>query len=1450
MQKQLFNVHGIELRENRYYKDNILAHGVFEVEVDGLLNKIDLDQGTIAVIETVLGQGRVKKTNFHENGAISMTMELLDGIEDGDLISYDLGGNIVHKSTFQRGKQIGEVLNYYHIETIDRFAYAEPNEDGSAKLQFRAYRNINGELDGETLEYYKDGSLKEKVTYKNGVKNGEEIKYSLDKEMIYKRNYINDNLDGEVIEYFSIFSEEGDRVKKDIDGKPILKVKANYSMGILEGDYEEYTESGKLLKKGSYKNNKYDGYWIFNDANGLPHMEFVYREGLRNGPFKQYKDGNLVGEGTAINDKPDGELKLYHPNGKLQNVSQYRFGAKVYEELYNDNGSLKAKRTYKDGKLDGIVEAYHPNGHMQYRCNYLNGNLDGEAIFYNSEGKMSQRKFYVEGKVEGELLQYDSYGEIIARAMYKNDKLDGVAENYHTLSLGDVHHAMHDKHQRLILKDRYNYKEGKKHGEYHIYFENGEVCERGRYEEDVREGAWSQRNEDGSPYMVINYWNGKRHGTYLEYENGRVKVRYNYKFGMLNGEQLLYYSNGNLKSREEVVDDVLKSREAYFENGNLHEKSFYLGGSLEGILEEYYESGRLKEKSNYSRGKYHGESESYDESGSLVEKAIYNNGNIAELEEYNSLGSIVKTIKVEGNIRLEKKYYASGELREEQRYDINERRNSIIKYFITGGIKQKEDVVYDRDMNGREINPQKDGECVEYFVTGNKKEEIIFDRGKRIGSSREFYENNNLRYEENIIDEENLEITFWYTNGQIETIDKKRNSKYDGKYTSYYPNGNIKSKTNYVEGKRIGKQEFYFANGQKDSEYVNELDESGKVRSTGEGKWYYPCGGLKCIEVYDKFKLVSTKHFFLNGQVSQNSTYSNNKEESYFYNDRGIKVYETFVDGNKTINIAYTNEGIKRYSDIYMDGKLHGKCFTYYDNGQVRTDIDYVRGARHGKFYWHYENGQLGDETNYLNGQKHGTMKNWYDDGSIEIEASYKNNKYEGLYKEYYKNGQVKKIGYYKDGELVGEEKEYFEDGSLKSYWEAENEDIKETYYELYKNGKLKRIREGKPNEKNSIERLYSEDGVLLEGYKMNGSDLEIESYYENGQIKVLDAGGWRTDYREDGSLSQISKVEENQLHGETFIFGKNDRVIGRYYYANGKLEGTYTKYYESGEVMEDGIFRDGRYYDWITEYYKSGREKAKWRTGNFFSPRVEYYESGAKKSEFVEDEEKKQDYLVEYYEDGSEKKRVEVRTRGEYYFEGKYEEYFEGGSIKKRSRYVNNKLDGEVLSYYKSGVVKEREVYQRGYRVSNKIGYFPDTKIRYEEFYNENLQLEKIVKYGIGGNVSVIEYFVENQISENVELFYPSGKKYGVIPVVEGERSGEAVYYYENGNILLKEIYEEGFLNGDVIEYYENGNIRSKVVFVYGKAEGLKTYFSIDGDIEKTEFYQDGKVVDGGSYN
>lgn len=99
--------------------------------------------------------------------------------------------------------------------------------------------------------------------------------------------------------------------------------------------------------------------------------------------------------------------------------------------------------------------------------------------------------------------------------------------------------------------------EGRKHGPYLAYWENGRIRVKARYREDLLEGSYESFYEDGSRHVQASYRHDQLNGKYVErWLGGKPHVAGRYKIGQRHGAFELETQEGR-KSRQKWKDGQL-----------------------------------------------------------------------------------------------------------------------------------------------------------------------------------------------------------------------------------------------------------------------------------------------------------------------------------------------------------------------------------------------------------------------------------------------------------------------------------------------------------------------------------------------------------------------------------------------------------------------------------------------------------------------------------------------------------------------------------------------------------------------------------------------------------------------------------------------------------------------------------------------------------------------------
>ena len=172
-----------------------------------------------------------------------------------------------------------------------------------------------------------------------------------------------------------IFSNKNNnKLIRSHNGNVIMKI--NYKDGpedILDGEFQEYYESGKLKMEGFYKDNKWHG------------------------SIKEYnEDENLKLDATMVNGIEEKSLNF----------------------LYHSNGKLKQKSTEVKGLMHGLVKIYYENGNIALEQICVNGQETGKFTQYYESGNIKSEGEKVKGEYKGLMKVFWETGELMVELDY------------------------------------------------------------------------------------------------------------------------------------------------------------------------------------------------------------------------------------------------------------------------------------------------------------------------------------------------------------------------------------------------------------------------------------------------------------------------------------------------------------------------------------------------------------------------------------------------------------------------------------------------------------------------------------------------------------------------------------------------------------------------------------------------------------------------------------------------------------------------------------------------------------------------------------------------------------------------------------------------------------------------------------------------------------------------
>lgn len=223
-----------------------------------------------------------------------------------------------------------------------------------------------------------------------------------------------------------------------------------------------------------------------------------------------------------------------------------------------------------------------------------------EYVEKYENGKIKLKGFVIDSVLIGNYLEYFETGTLKTQGEFKNCEY----ETNHT----KIYVA------ECSVGNNLNISQGKKHGEWKEYYENGILKSKYNYFCGLRQGNFFHYRENGTLYWIDFYTADKEMGTQEFYENGLLSLTssYSYEYSEHDGHDLKttveteYYEDGSLKIQrkiQELKDEVEKENfKEYYSNGFLKTETEINNLDKDGIHREFYENGNTKYEGVFKNG--------------------------------------------------------------------------------------------------------------------------------------------------------------------------------------------------------------------------------------------------------------------------------------------------------------------------------------------------------------------------------------------------------------------------------------------------------------------------------------------------------------------------------------------------------------------------------------------------------------------------------------------------------------------------------------------------------------------------------------------------------------------------------------------------------------------------------------------------------------------------------
>jgi len=402
--------------------------------------------------------------------------------------------------------------------------HLKENEMGDKFEKYQEKYN-EGNLKGKKLELF-NAYLKHKNNYeettkkiKSDKKSRDEFKNSLFKEM--KKPFY------QLIskESFNYTNGQKTGIHKEYDKNEKLVLEEELKDGVRNGSYKRY-ENGEIEVEGIYINNKKDGLWtLYYDG---WKEEISYLNDVKNGDYKKYYGDVVVIEGQYSNGLKTGDWKDYNNQSVL--TKDYIFIDDKLDGPYKEySGDIVVKEgTYSNGLMTGEWILRYDSGSLKGQGNYVDGDggnvgtsgipingRDGEWILYHENGNKSQIGSYVNGLLTGISKGYFESGSIWYTS---NNIISGIESYWDGLNITYYPNGK--------MYEKSFWKMSKRHGKTIKYYENGEKKSERDYKLDeynFEGNRQTEYNEDGSVKKRWEYSNGEWKGFLSKEEQERIE---------------------------------------------------------------------------------------------------------------------------------------------------------------------------------------------------------------------------------------------------------------------------------------------------------------------------------------------------------------------------------------------------------------------------------------------------------------------------------------------------------------------------------------------------------------------------------------------------------------------------------------------------------------------------------------------------------------------------------------------------------------------------------------------------------------------------------------------------------------------------------------------------------------------------------------------------------------
>lgn len=458
------------------------------------------------------------------------------------------------------------------------------------------------------------------------------------------------------------------------------------------------------------------------------------------------------------------------------------------------------------------------------------------------------------------------------------------------------------------------------------------------------------------------------------------------------------------------------------------------------------------------------------------------------------------------------------------------------------------------------------------------------------------------------------------------------------------------------------------------------------------------------------------KAYHVNGNIKSEGNRKNEELDSLwkFYDLQGkLYVSITYKNGIKDGPRTTFSEDIKKKIELFADGKRQGRTAHFYPDGSVERTIPFENDKEQGMGYGYDEDGLVNTLYTYKSGvlTKKRTI-NRKDDESRK----------QGIWMSFHANMRIKEEGNYIDDLRHGFFKYYTNTGNLikTERWvmgvlqepDATTEKI-QIRKELDKStGHISAVGPYLQGQKEGVHRIYDEEGNVVDGGIYAQGVLLAEGITDDMGRRQKH---WKF-YYQTGDLKEEGGYKDGRRHGKWTYYFINGNVEQQGRFSKDKPDGYWVWYHDNGEVWREEEYvrglRDGAF----VEKDDEGNVIAKGEFIEGFKEGPWVYEIGDIRQQGSYFDGERHGEWIHFFTASD-----NVRFKGEYINgmrESRHTWYYDNGQVEIRGKYVANKKNGVWEFYNKNGFRYLTITYENDEEIE-----YNGSKISYGKRYDKRLE-------------------------------------------------------------------------------------------------------------------------------